>query len=307
MLDCDGTAGNGCETNGLTDATNCGSCGHDCSGEPCFQGDCEATLLVDAGAAIADIALDETNVYFTTPISGEVRFVPKQGGAATSLAANLESPEAIAVDDQDVFFATKTSIAKVAKSGGTPTVLASQQDTIWDLALDADFVYWATDRDCGALKRVPKNSTQRQTLSSDQGWPWAIAVDDSFLYWIDGQAGRVMKLDKSGAGVPVLLASRGSARRMAIDASGVYAQAGGDILSIASTGGEPVTLAADIADHLALDDTHVYWVGHGVSRVAKAGGTPERRTFSNEIGTAIAVDAAHVYFADSSHVLRSAK
>ena len=38
---CDGNAGNGCETNLLTDATNCGQCGHVCaSGESCVSGSC---------------------------------------------------------------------------------------------------------------------------------------------------------------------------------------------------------------------------------------------------------------------------
>jgi hypothetical protein len=40
---CDGNGANGCETNLLTDANNCGYCGHDCGSESCVNGACTSS------------------------------------------------------------------------------------------------------------------------------------------------------------------------------------------------------------------------------------------------------------------------
>jgi hypothetical protein len=305
MLDCDGAAANGCETNGVSDGTNCGSCGHDCLGEACVDGACQAAMLIHASNTIADIALDATDVYFTAPDAGQVMVVSKTGGPF-GILAYVESPGAIAVDDQDVFFATQTAVMKAAKTGGGYEVLA-WDDTVADLAIDADFVYWVTDLDCGSVKRIPKTGNNGVTLASNQGLPWAVAVDESFVYWLEAQSNRVMKLDKSGAGVPVPLAVEPLARHLAVDGSDLYFTTSNGVATVVSTGGGAVTLAESSATAITTDDIYVYWVGAGIHRISKAGGAPERRTLGDAIGSAIAVDSTHVYFGESGRVLRSAK
>lgn len=61
--DCDHTVGNGCETDLLTDRTNCGACGTVCrSGESCGGGTCVCSgTLCGTPLACVDVAVDPAN------------------------------------------------------------------------------------------------------------------------------------------------------------------------------------------------------------------------------------------------------
>ena len=60
------------------------------------------------------LAVDATNLYWTTPGEGQVSVTPLAGGTPLTLASGLSSPGAIAVDDA-VYVATASSIVRVPK------------------------------------------------------------------------------------------------------------------------------------------------------------------------------------------------
>jgi len=109
------------------------------------------------------IALDATNVYFTTE-AGEVVSVPKGGGASVTLASTPGTALAIAVDGANIYWIASeptdgatSSVLKVPVGGGSVTTLASMQPTVdapLSVAVDETSVYWATSN--GVMKLTPK-------------------------------------------------------------------------------------------------------------------------------------------------------
>ena len=93
--------------------------------------------------------------------------------------------------------------------------------------------------------------------------PSALALDDASLYWVETQAGRVMKVAKTG-GTPVALATaQADAFDLALDASSVYwsSRLGNAIRRIAKVGGTPPELVAATREpmHIATDGTFVFF------------------------------------------------
>ena len=87
------------------------------------------TILTSDSAAIHDIAVDATTVYWTYP-GGTVKTIPIGGGTPTTLASVKGQPYGIAVDATHVYWTNGDGgVTKIPISGRTPTSLASDQDT----------------------------------------------------------------------------------------------------------------------------------------------------------------------------------
>ena len=140
---------------------------------------------------------------------------PLAGGEPTTLASGQESPNAIAVDDDYVYWldmghqtgsetvglgffpaakvdveAGTGSVVRVAKSGGQPETLASHQDwPSWRIVPDATGLYWLNSvgplsaNATGAVMRLPPGGGEPITLAREQNHPWSLAVSQGALYW----------------------------------------------------------------------------------------------------------------------------
>ncbi len=148
------------------------------------------------------IAIDNSTVYFGEATSGELISVSKNGGAVSALASQQGTITAIAVDDTNVYWTTNAGdVLALAKTtdGGAPTTLASNQASPWGLAVDS-CVYWTnagSGRGAdGSLAAVPTSGGVPVTLATGLASPAGIAVDDKGIYWAEAASGRVMVIPR---------------------------------------------------------------------------------------------------------------
>jgi hypothetical protein len=99
-----------------------------------------------------DLAIDDTNVYFTLALKGHLMKVPKSGGAATKLGFGLAKHARIAADAKGIFtvIAGKTeqdpqTVVSLPLDGGNPEPVASipAGKSVEAITVDAKCVYWA--------------------------------------------------------------------------------------------------------------------------------------------------------------------
>lgn len=98
------------------------------------------------------LSLVGEKLFFTLGRKGELKVVPKQGGATKTLASGLAPQAKIAADESGVVapFAAKAddaplTLARVSPDGGEPETVAviPKAHTVEGVALDKDCIYWA--------------------------------------------------------------------------------------------------------------------------------------------------------------------
>ncbi len=101
----------------------------------------------------ATLALDRTDA-FVADVNGILR-VDKRGGTPTQLTS--DRAEDLALDDSFVYYgvATAGEVRRVPKQGGAVEVLATGQNYPYDVAVDEVAVYWLAYED-GAIRKVAK-------------------------------------------------------------------------------------------------------------------------------------------------------
>lgn len=150
-----------------------------------------------------DIAVAGSYVFYSA--SGAVGRAPKLGGQQWILTYD-QLPEALAVDDTNVYFGAfqameptpspGVTVEVAAIEGSTPVVLASPQIQPGGLASDGTNLYW-TDGSDGTIMAVAVGGGESVQVAGGQSSPGYIATDCANVYWTNvGAAGSVMKLAK---------------------------------------------------------------------------------------------------------------
>jgi hypothetical protein len=270
-----------------TDENNCGACGHSCQGSMCVGGLCQPTIVANpSGSTISDIAVDETNVYWT------------QVATSTSVGAVSWKP-----------FATTNAMTDV---------VSSQDNALADprgIRVDNTNIYWV-DLMSGSVEAWSKVTNGRLLLrfpvadggASDS--PVDITSDGTNVYWVTYDGGEVISAPIGVSDGPLTIIAQGEAHPHAItcDVNGanVYWVDYGDPNSATPTGfvkqapktgsSTPITLSMseDKPWDVAVDDTHVYWTNldnPGTVKMAPKGGGAVT-TLAENLGTpyGIAVD-----------------
>jgi hypothetical protein len=295
------------------DPSNCGFCGHNCQGNGCTAGLCQASLIgqADMSQKINDIAIDATNVYWTwttlasSPTSGPgggVSLKPFAGGnRLTGTFVRGGDPRGIAVDTHymywvDFYFGSVSFSPLMSgfnqgyfflpsvPDGGTPP-----QGPI-DVAIDAQSqnIYWV-DFVGGTVSTVPMQNgvaSSVRVLAGGLSSPIAIALDMNYVYWVDfgttqgtGSVNRVRI--GSASAVEPLASGQDQPRDIAVDGTSVYwtSRTNSGSVSKVPIGGGPVTILAKNQggpSGIVVDAQFVYWTNYNDDNVVKVplGGLP---------------------------------
>ena len=332
--DCNSVATDGCETALLSDAKNCGRCGHDCCGGICFGGVCQPFSLTSGVGNSQWLVVDSKNVYWTTGYNfADIWSCPVGGCKAPTTLAKGTSPISVALDgtslywtDQAYFGNAGVYACSTTGCNNTPTPLITNQSAPTGIAVDASNVYWTnagTGTD-GTIKLCDKASCSSvTTFATEQTFPNRIAVDASMLYWTS--ADTVRSWWKNGfagnTSADVILSGQGVVD-LALDSTSLYwanvtsTESTVKRCALGSCGGTTVTLAAGQGDlgRIALDTQNVYWLNKAyagaVLACAKSGcNSPTVLASGQKNPSGIAVDDACVYWVNSAtgEVFRVAK
>ncbi len=156
------------------------------------------------------IALDASNIYWVeqgtsdwgSPVSdGNVMKLAFDADASAmqTLASSQPSPMAIAVDANNVYYATADTVFKISLPDGKSTQLATGQSQPFALVADATDVYW-TNVFSGTLSSVPiAGGAKPVILARAQTYALGFALDNTDVYWVtqtDIGAGGILKTPK---------------------------------------------------------------------------------------------------------------
>lgn len=297
-----------------TDLSHCGACNSPCSAGLCVAGACNPALprVLVTGTNIGPIVVDATAVYYFDGSVGELRSVPKAGGAPTSLSKGVSGVGDIEVDATHVYWSStgSSAIQRVSKSGGTPEVVAATP-TPYQFAVDGTYVYWF---DSSNLVRAPKNGTGlKSLLAIDSNAASGIVVDGTHVFWAGSVMGGLSRLAKDGTGA-ILKAPKGGLR-LEFDGAELFTfdSSKSEILAVPTTfaSSRVVTPTWGPIQTLKVGKRFVFFTGSGQyswasgAKAAKCGGSvpypppkfPDAPPYppSLKIGTALALDDDHLY------------
>ena len=250
------------------------------------------------------IALDSSNVYFTT--------------------ANCGSPAGAPLSS------TIAGVYKVALNSGPTITLASDGYLTWGVIVDSDNVYWQGGASgANYIKKVLINNGTVTTIATNPDiGPYGIAVDETAVYWLStgytgtyAVPGAVWKQLKSESTATTIAVEQGlSVRYMMIESSDVYFASSeytgtgynGSIRKVSKNGGQVTILASNIDNPsgIALDSTNIYWTasyGGVIQTTLKSGGAVTTLASGRTMPGSVAVDSTSVYWIEGNSIKKIAK
>lgn len=307
------------------DTKNCGACGRDCLGGACESGVCQSVnLFTSATGAPYGIAVDSTNVYFTTVKEGSVYRCPKLScvGSVTAMATGQSNASDVASDDKNVYWTTISAVmtcptsgcpasGKIAFASGqnAPAVVVVTKDRVWwtNHGAGKDAVMFCPIAGCGGAPTA---------FADDQPGAQGLAVDGTNVFWTNAYTpgGTVSSCPIAGcAGAPTVIAKGlDIPQAIASDGKNVYwtnfTGQSAMFCPVTGCGAAPNVLTSTKGwyDGLVLDDANVYFTGgdgkgDALLRCPKTGcaGAPTVIAKGQTRPGKIAIDAQAIYWTAS--------
>jgi hypothetical protein len=308
---CDASFPTGCGgvcVNTVSDANNCGRCGHSCGAGLCTAGLCQPVTVAPSVFFPVGLALTATSVYWT------------------------ESQ-----DFEDIELNGSINVAPLA--GGSYSVVASQQNDATGIAANENGVFWTTQSDfsltpalLGGLMWLPNGATTPIHLGANFNSPAAVTLTSTAVYWADDTTAAVAETllslplttltasavptavtmtNVANTNITCVLAMVPNPSTLFLMTSGCFADNGRLMASTIAPLGNPadILLAGTALSgpygqaRIAVDASNVYFAdsGTGVAAIVSVpigGGALSVRAPATSPG-GVAVDANNVYWTDA--------
>lgn len=230
-----------------------------------------APIKVEGSTRPTYVSVDSTHVYWSDSSdggaarSGAIRRAPILGGAAETLAKDLEQPNSARLAFGNIYFAqgvtADSTVMSVPTTGGPTTTIATTGTWSSYVAVNSTVVCWARKGMSPSIECAPRGGGTTTTLTSED--TWSLAIDDTYAYYGPGPA--IKRVPLAG-GAPETLATTTDycAADMAIDATNVYVVCMKSVVRVPKKGGALTVLSTAVRDDfgwagIAIDATHVYW------------------------------------------------
>lgn len=294
----------------VTDSKNCGVCGHDCQGNACANGMCAPDLMGTNLANPVNLAVDSSNVYFTTiadstTTSGSVYRCPVTGCPTKlgPMTTGLNNPEAIAVDANRVYWNNAGDISMTdgsvmscpltdcGKQNASRTTIAKNLEFVMGIALTSTNIYfgqWSAPpfvTGTGEVDTCPLAGCSGAVVAvlTGQAKPEYITMDATSIYMASGPStvpyiqSATLPGPSTGTRLYTGNGITDNNAGIANDANDVYFADGfaGTILSCAKSGcTNVVTRVGNLSSpfDVHVDATGIYWIDDSGIETCKGSG-----------------------------------
>ncbi|MFT3768354.1 MAG: hypothetical protein QM820_23140 [Minicystis sp.] len=302
--DCDGDEDNGCETDLSGDPQNCGACGNACDNGACNGGSCacnEGFVDCDGNASTgceAEPAADPKNCGACGHDCAGGLCVA--GVCQPVTVGGLEDAESLAVADGFVYVArcSDPPVARVPADGGMVEIIGAAAGCAHLVAVTSETALWATD-DLVLWSSLGYLPTAMQ-LAMDTSPAKLFAASPTHVYWFDDDAAKPALVRVAIAGGAVETVAETTPTALTVDGDLAYWSDAKGIHAVPSDSLNISDLSPMTARSLAVAGDTVFAAdAQGIVALSLAGGTAT--SIQTTAGAeAIAADATHVYWADTS-------
>lgn len=319
-----------------SDAKNCGSCGHDCLGGDCDQGQCRPIAIAPDQDQPLSITTDGTYVYWLGTHDGAQKqiYVARRRVDRTDeikvIAPSETSASGLAISQSSLYWLSRDQVRACDApdcTGGARDILPTGSNRCLDVLFEASQsrLYWSCNsnykQNDGQILAAMLPGSTVMNVEPTSGNPEKMASDDGNVYWGNSSGFNNQDALGSDAAIWRLRLRDGSKTRlvsgmtMEIGAMAV----GGNSLYFSGFTGEtsaifrvslpygtptPKKIADGPALGMVADERALYWSDCEKGLIKRCShsdcSTPETIAFGQNCPTAMAQDSVSVYWISSS-------